>query len=646
MRKIISMALIVAIAFTMILVPTVSNAAINLKNPFSASENAGLFGKNADEEAKAMKTDGSSNAILYFSEFNDANDKFNFVDSTYLFVDMNICPDTKATSTVSFGPNAKLYAWNAAGSTFEANRWTNVRIVVKDKTKAEIESTKSSQEYTVYVNGEKVYGPTEFKHGSLTTDMCAGFRFSFRYNSNASVYLGDYIADVALTESNVNQAPVMPVLTAGDDFVVNADSITIKYGKEITVQDIKDANPGADVKVFSDSASLKTAVAANAVVKEGYTVVLAKDKMYSYYDVDVAPQKYDLITATPNFAANNGTTSQIATEVFGRTSSDLKRVTIGSSTSAVNNNFSQLNWSKPKALSNYVVYTLDMAPTEGITSFKVGKDKNTSISANAYVNSQFKMNEWNNIKFIYNIANDTSDLYINDVLVSQGYKSNFCTGNCIRFIIEGIPGSQVYIDKMRAFEWTPSEYAVDADGAYIYEHHDYNGLSGNYWSNSPALSSTVGTYSGDTAIMVKTTGTTDVYKYVGMGSARFGTEKYVVYQIDVKFGPNGIEFKIGTDGHRDVSKEISPSNPKIKKDDWNRIVAVTDAYTGVTKVYINGMYDEASSCTTTLIRTSTSALRIIGYAKDAKNSTDAVVSFLSISSKDKRTTLYTQIEKI
>ena len=73
-----------------------------------------------------------------------------------------------------------------------------------------------------------------------------------------------------------------------------------------------------------------------------------------------------------------------------------------------------------------------------------------------------------------------------------------------------------------------------------------------------------------------------------------------------------------------ISRNIKSTNPRIK-DGWNRITAVSNAETGATKVYINGIYD--SELTSELKKgAGKNTLRLIAYAKNSADIENEVIS--------------------
>ncbi|MBQ7901693.1 MAG: hypothetical protein IJ365_07015, partial [Clostridia bacterium] len=196
------------------------------------------------------------------------------------------------------------------------------------------------------------------------------------------------------------------------------------------------------------------------------------------------------------------------------------------------------------------------------------------------------------------------------------------------------------------FETTPAEdagYWAELDSIrlcssveqrnVIYSLDSYDELAGT-WGNA-AYSSTAGTDGyDDTAISAVSTSVKErnVFLSEVWDVSKFGDDKYVVYQVDVKFGPNGDNFFVATNGHQHVSSTVYKTNPKIKTDDWNTTTVVSEADGGATKVYINGIYDCSgkSYVTRDNYPSTINCIRFVSYASDENDLTNTVASYDNI----------------
>ena len=276
MKKIISMALIVAIAFTMIIVPTVSSAAVTatlaMKNV--NGEFVSLYGKTANE--KVTQATGSGKELVRVTTTSTTD--FDFTDKKYAVLDLNVAPVATVTD-FAVGPNAGGY-YAVKSNEFVAGRWNSVRIVMEEKSKADIAADSTSQKYTMYINGTKVgEGTSKSDQWAKMEDICGGFRFAM-----TGTFGGSYIGDARISDSDVNEAPVMPALEASSKYVISNDTVVLNP-VSVTLGDLK--STGNTVRLLKSDNTLKTD--ASDVVEAGDTVVVIDaDKHFTYYAVSSA----------------------------------------------------------------------------------------------------------------------------------------------------------------------------------------------------------------------------------------------------------------------------------------------------------------------------------------------------------------------
>ena len=518
------------------------------------------------------------------------------------------------------------------GSYVPKNKWSRVRIVL-DRTAL----TGNTTYYDVYVDGKfAVSGSSTGLGNHYSTDNKYRAANSIRIgvtSNDANIECTAYIDDITIYETT---GPVSTESISIDDntyYDVVGDELYYCYGadKEDIIESV---NYGANNEKFSlfdsngnvaaDSQSasvLGVYGKSETAIAYGYTY----NDMYRYYTLKEAPEKYDVVTSTPDLTNNKGTSVAVTDEVYGRTSSELKKVSIGEG-----NNYHNISWKTPKAASQYVVYSVDVAPGSGITHMYLGTDAHSRLSIDATVGQYFKANEWSNIKFVYDIVNNTVDLHIDGICRYANYPSSYVKGKntCLRFIIVGNDGSEIYIDNLRVYEYTTIENPISYDKILIYSENDYDTLNDN-WHKCTASSTTGPDGGDDTAVLLKSDNSDggDMYVEYSWNKNIYGMAKYVIYEADVKLGTNVKSFKFGANQHEAICNEIKSTNPRIKSG-WNKITIVSEADNGSNKVYINGIYDHSieSKVKRNPYDTKYNVMRFIGYMIDNKDTESEVLS--------------------
>lgn len=281
MKKIISIITVMAVMLTMLAVVPAS-AAVNAKIAEGynlGTENGGLFGKAADEYAVKWTTpDSDTKSPLKVYEAN-----YNFSDSKYTVLDLNVAPLDGAVY-FSAGPNAGIYSITNVKA-FNKNEWNSVRVVLEEQTKEQMASTGKYQPMTMYVNGVKVgegadaLNANDELTGNGTAQYGKGFRFSVHGNKATDVA---YVADVRLSESDVNEAPVLPSLDASDKYSIEKYGILINTGATVA-----DLTAGSNtVKVYKGG---ELVTDTSALLTEDCEVIVCDNvnKLYKYYNVGV-----------------------------------------------------------------------------------------------------------------------------------------------------------------------------------------------------------------------------------------------------------------------------------------------------------------------------------------------------------------------
>lgn len=282
MKKFISVITVIAVMLTMFVMP--ASAAVNAKISEGynlGTENGGLFGKEADEYAVKWTTpaaDTKSPIKVY-----EAN--YNFSDAKYTVLDLNVAPLDGAVY-FSAGPNAGIYSIDQIKA-FDKNCWNSVRVVIEEQTKEQMAATGKYQPMTLYVNGVKVgegahpLNESDEISGGGTAQYGKGFRFSVHGNKGTDVA---YVADARLSESNVNEAPVLPSLDASDKYSFEKYGILINEGTTVA-----DLTAGSNtVKVYK--AGELVTDASTPLTEDCKVIVIDNvNKLYKNYNVGFVP---------------------------------------------------------------------------------------------------------------------------------------------------------------------------------------------------------------------------------------------------------------------------------------------------------------------------------------------------------------------
>ena len=173
--------------------------------------------------------------------------------------------------------------------------------------------------------------------------------------------------------------------------------------------------------------------------------------------VETIPATKDVISSTPTSSVR-GTITDAEGVVFGNTSSTIKKAV---NDAAENNWYFSHDYKGISTGMNYLVFETDFAPAEDTNGFRVGANQHAAMSATATVGEELKANRWHKIVMVYDIEADTSDLYINGKLVSEGfggcYQSKMAANNNtiqLRIIVDAADkvANVSYFDNFRLYE--------------------------------------------------------------------------------------------------------------------------------------------------------------------------------------------------
>ncbi|MBQ7901586.1 MAG: hypothetical protein IJ365_06445, partial [Clostridia bacterium] len=489
MKKLLAMIVTIAMVMTMITVPAAAATSVgNVKVSISIPEsNGGLYGKAAGEYAKAMTTDTSNPAKSVMIV--DSSADYDFSDSKYVVLDLNMAPNSSAEK-ISAGPNAGLFAVET--SDFDENRWNSVRVVVEEKIADEMHELGTYQPMTIYVNGVKAAeGAKELANGDKTavgTEIYGkGFRFNIHGPASTATMVG-YIADVNISVSDVNEAPVMPTLASGASFTVNDDG-TITFGDDttVTLSDIKAANSDVSVSAFTDDSFAIAVGNDDILVKGNVLVVKSSDNLYTYYRVASGSYGETVLKSITTYAdfnltVGNGEKSQVS-GIGGKDASDSS-IWLRQGSSSVADTHFNYSWGNSKSTSTkpdsvldydwdkkcgtftgYLVYEYSILNID-CTTVQIQTDYGTVITDN-YADFIPK-NAWTRVKVAIDRTDTTNNktksmVYINGVPTSAVWKETNSLGdhygtykakNTIRVAVKGGNAATggAYVDDISIYE--------------------------------------------------------------------------------------------------------------------------------------------------------------------------------------------------
>ena len=560
MKKVISLILTIAMVMTMFTLPvsaatTAGNMKVNLSTP---TANGGLFGKEANEFANSLTSDASNPAKAQFVVSSSAN--FDFSDKKYIVLDLNVAPNANATH-LSAGPNAGLFSVNSAS--FNANRWNSVRVVVEEKTAAEMQESGKYQPITMYINGVKVgEGSNDLAGGDTTSVGSTGYGKGFRFNvkGKASSLLA-YVSDVSLSTSDVNEAPFVPVLSDGSNYTVSENVLATK--DTVTPGDIKSVNADFDIKVYANDSFTVKLDDSTALSDGNIVVVKSSQGTYSYYNV--APEGTSMIfSATSDLlppARVFKATQETATGVGGKALSDVS--VKFSATEETDGNFMYQHDKAYTNTKNYFVIEANIFPIDGAVDMKsVSVHTNNSATGHAAVSGEvlgFTQNKWNKYLTYVDFTGETPKAYsyVNGKLIKEqatdpafGVKDSN-----IRFCVNSGKAKEVfevYLDDFKYYETNTLPNAVELTGLPTVK----DGAS--YWMND----GTINAMGGVTVAQIKSAGSgirvftdnsfsalaedSDELKDGMMVACENNYESLSVYPVVLSYGETEIDLRCDT----------------------------------------------------------------------------------------------------
>ncbi len=337
--------------------------------------------------------------------------------------------------------------------------WNRVRVVI-DRTHTS--TTDNTTKATVYVNGvpttasPKVTNSLGDHYGTTSFRAKSAIRIRLKGGSPEG---GAYVDDVMVYETKVLREDDDIELQSTDDYIVSGGNIYIPYASTgITSEMLSYDTEKASVVLYNAdmTQTVESATEGCIIALQGKSSLVTDHELsyydiYHYYTVYRAQDRYDLVTTNPVFALNGGSSRVITDTVFGNTSGGVTEITISSDGA---NNYCLTPWKTVNFGANYLVCALNFYPTDDTESIYFGTSQHRLMAAPLALNLAITPNKWNNIVMVYDIANDTSDIYVDGVLINENYDSKYVRGtdNNVRIIVEGEANSISYMDNVWFYE--------------------------------------------------------------------------------------------------------------------------------------------------------------------------------------------------
>ncbi|MBQ8525975.1 MAG: DUF4886 domain-containing protein [Clostridia bacterium] len=410
-------------------------------SPFPAVNNGtgaaaeGFAGKDASDSILAMTT--VSDTYFAAPNWGKATKKTDTADATwdkasyngYLVFEASVFNiDNTVLALVT--AQTKAVSGNIAAYV-PTNQWSRLKFVYNHK----LDDTNFGKTMT-YVDGVAKTGWVNSELGKVTaynnTEYCTALRFSAKGSTSGDV--ATYVDDIRVYEISQVRPEETTGFKAVENTIPGSTELGIVEGCTVTAEEIKAANADISVKIFNNTTDY-TELDDSAALAEGNVVVvmaqstsaadsnLAINDIIQVMEVTIVASTKDVISSTPT-ASVRGTITAAEGMVFGNDSSTIKKIV---------NNAAESNWyfsHDYKGVStgmNYLVLETDFAPAEDTKDFYVGANQHSPMSATVAVDEQLRANRWHRIVMVYDIAADTSDLYVNGELVSEGYKGCYQT---------------------------------------------------------------------------------------------------------------------------------------------------------------------------------------------------------------------------
>lgn len=345
-----------------------------------------------------------------------------------------------------------------------ANEWARVKFVYNA-----VDGDANEGKTMTYVNGKAVTGWVNSVFGkmaaySTNNYMCNDIRISMK--GSTSGVAATYIDDIRVYEIPSLRAEETVAFTAPEGSYVISDVFARVEGSEITVAQLKAENSDVSVKVFNNKTDYTEITDSSVVLADGNVIFVSG---MSQSTIDAGYDYNDLfrIMTVGQISSTKDVLTSIPTSVFRcdiadvsgayENTADVKKITDTST--------SDSNWYLAHGYKGitegmkYLVYEVDIAPSEDVKDIFFGANQHAALSATINVGSGLAANRWNKIVMVYDVANDTSDLYINGTLVSDDYAGNYsekmAANNGViefRFIVNCKMGAVSYIDTYRMYE--------------------------------------------------------------------------------------------------------------------------------------------------------------------------------------------------
>lgn len=312
--------------------------------------------------------------------------------------------------------------------------WNRV-VVVTDRTGG-VNNGKTK----TYVNGTAVSDWTTDTLGAA--DSTGGYyKNALRYYFEAPQGSGIYLDDVKIYE--VEKEPVInSVMIWGDTFIAAGDNFNLL--KETKMQNV--LHNRYTIRGYTDF-TFATELAQAATVVPGNVIVAENDKngAISYFVAREWSGVSNILTETPQTVVD-GSSALLTAPVFGKSGDDLSYKVIADSSILYYNT----EWKSEDPLAKYLVYEVNVVPADETTSIIFGADGDVKMSDTINDTSGLVDDAWNKIVNVYNIETGYSDTYVNGVLVSESFKTDYKSAerNALTLIIS----KEAYVDDMKIYE--------------------------------------------------------------------------------------------------------------------------------------------------------------------------------------------------
>ena len=411
----------------------------------------GIGGKDkSDESIKVeLAAIGANNEVDAYMDYTWKNSN----NARYLVVEFNVFNnDAQSMSLLTNGHGA--FSGNIP---LVANQW-NRAVVVYD--------TQNTGKAQVYVNGEFVRtNNTSFAVGKVV-------RFCVKCGE---IGKSMYVDDFRIYETDGGAVITMPDL--GYYYDVAADG-SVAIEANTTPADIKAGE--LIVRAFADNTYTNEIIPVEDLSTGDILVAEDANKSLSYYTVVTNVSKKVLKSAYDgNMAGMAGSCYTGAVEgVYGKAASD--KVALYTRGSA-NDVFTQFDYTNPSD-TGYLVLEATVYLDDKTTTFQFGTGQHTALTNKNTIEpgTEYRVNQWNKVMYVYNCATRYGDFYVNGVKHSEGtVPTKFLdTTSSIRLIVySDEEAHKFYVDDVVVYE--TNVYPVAGKPAQVnnnmkYVLYDYN----------------------------------------------------------------------------------------------------------------------------------------------------------------------------